>query len=263
MIHQSCRASPGSGSAARPICTWRLVFVTVPFFSGQAEAGRTTSAYFAVSVRKMSCTTRCSSLASASRACSTSGSDIAGFSPMMYMPLISPRMDRVHDLDHGEAALGVERGLPQRLEVLADLGVVDRLVVGVDHRDQAGVRGALDVVLAAERVQAGARPADLAGHQRQRDQAARVVGAVDVLRDAHAPEDDRRLGARVDARDVAQGRGVDAADRAPSSRAKIPDVLAQVLEIVGMRLDVLPVVEAFLDDRVQQRVQQRHVACRA
>ena len=35
---------------------------TVPSFSGQAEAGSTTSAYFAVSVRKMSCTTRCSSL---------------------------------------------------------------------------------------------------------------------------------------------------------------------------------------------------------
>ena len=40
MIHQSCRASPGIGSAARPICTCRLVFVTVPSFSGQAEAGR-------------------------------------------------------------------------------------------------------------------------------------------------------------------------------------------------------------------------------
>ena len=40
MIHQSCRASPGSGSAGRPICTWRLVLVTVPSFSGQAEAGR-------------------------------------------------------------------------------------------------------------------------------------------------------------------------------------------------------------------------------
>ena len=66
------------------------------------------------------------------------------------------------------------------------------LVVGIDHRDQAGVGGALDVVLPAQRMQAGAGPADLAGDQRQRDQAARVVGAVDVLRDAHAPEDHRR-----------------------------------------------------------------------
>ena len=34
MIHQSWRASPGSASAARPICTWRFVLVTVPSFSG-------------------------------------------------------------------------------------------------------------------------------------------------------------------------------------------------------------------------------------
>jgi hypothetical protein len=32
--------------------------------------------------------------ASASRACCTSGSDIAGFSPMMYMPRISRRLPR-------------------------------------------------------------------------------------------------------------------------------------------------------------------------
>jgi hypothetical protein len=39
----------------------------------------------------------------------------------------------------------------------------------------------LHVVLAAQRMQAAAGLADLAGHQAQRDQAARVVGAVDVL----------------------------------------------------------------------------------
>ena len=101
-------------------------------------------------------------------------------------------MHRVHDLDDGQPALVVERGLPQLLEFRADLGVLDRLVIGVDHRDQPGVGGALHIVLAAQRVQPGAGPADLAGDQRQRDQAARVVGAVDMLRDAHAPEDDRR-----------------------------------------------------------------------
>ena len=44
----------------------------------------------AVSVRKMSCTTRWSSAASDSRAWFASGSDMAGFSPMMYMPRILP-----------------------------------------------------------------------------------------------------------------------------------------------------------------------------
>ena len=62
-------------------------------------------------------------------------------------------------------------------------------------------------------MQPGARAADLAGHQRQRDQAARVVGAVHVLADAHAPQDHRALRRGVQARHVAQRLGVDAADR--------------------------------------------------
>ena len=72
--------------AWRPICTIRSVLLTVPVFSGQALAGSTTSARKAVSVRKMSCTTRCSRLASAWRAWFRLGSLMAGFSPMMYMP---------------------------------------------------------------------------------------------------------------------------------------------------------------------------------
>src|SRR3546814_18356557 len=70
----------------------------------------------------------------------------------------------------------------------------------------------LHVVLAAQRMQPGAGPADLTGGQRQRDQAAGVVGAVDVLRDAHAPEDDRPLGLGVEPRDLADRRRRDAAD---------------------------------------------------
>jgi hypothetical protein len=78
------------------------------------------------------------------------------------------------------------------------------LVIGQEHRDQPGIRGALHVVLAAQRVQPGAGPPDMAAHQRQRDQAARIVGAVDVLADAHAPEDHRRLGAPAKVRATAR-----------------------------------------------------------
>ena len=66
-------------------------------------------------------------------------------------------MHRVHNLDDGQAALVVERGLPQILKFGANVGVLDRLVIGVDHRDQPGVGGALHVVLAAQRMQPGAR----------------------------------------------------------------------------------------------------------
>ena len=92
MIQRSWRASPGGSIAWRPICTSRSVLVKVPVFSGKALAGRITSARYAVSVKKMSCTTRWSSIASDSRAWFASGSDIAGFSPMMYMPRTLPAL---------------------------------------------------------------------------------------------------------------------------------------------------------------------------
>ena len=96
--------------------------------------------------------------------------------------------------------------------------------------------------------------------ERQRDEAAGVVGAVDVLRHAHAPEDDRRLGAGVEARDFAQRLRRDAADLGHRLRREVADVFDELLEILGVRLDVLPVVEFFLDDRVQHGIEHRHVA---
>ena len=136
-------------------------------------------------------------------------------------------VDRVHDLDHGQAALGIELHAPGLLVLGADFRILHRLVVGEEHRDQAGVGSALHVVLPAQRMQAGAGTADLAGDQRQRDQAARIVGAVGVLRHAHAPEDDGAFGAREGARDLAQRVGVDAADRRHLFRREILDVLGE------------------------------------
>jgi hypothetical protein len=109
-------------------------------------------------------------------------------------------------------------------------------------------------------VQAGAGAADLAGEQRERDQAAGVVGAVDVLADAHAPEDDRGLGAGVEAGHLAKGRGRDAADRLHGLRREVLHVGGERLEIGGVGLDVLPVVELLLHDGVDHRVQHRDVA---
>ena len=106
-------------------------------------------------------------------------------------------MDRVHDLDHGETTHRIELLMPELFERRAQVGATDRLVIRQEHRNKTGIGGALHVVLAAQRMQPGAGTADLAGDQRQRDQAARVVGAVHMLADAHAPEDDRGLGTRI------------------------------------------------------------------
>ena len=81
-MRQSARASPGDGTAACRSWTLRSVFVNVPSFSAKLAAGSTTSASAAVSVRKMSWTTRKSRPRSASSTCVRSGSESIGFSPM-------------------------------------------------------------------------------------------------------------------------------------------------------------------------------------
>ena len=62
----------------------------VPSFSRYDDAGKMTSANSAVSVRKMSWTTRKSSAARALRTLLMFGSDRNGFSPSMYMPRTPP-----------------------------------------------------------------------------------------------------------------------------------------------------------------------------
>ena len=202
-------------------------------------------------MRKMSCTTRCSRCASAPRAWLRSGSDIAGFSPMMYMPLISSACTASMISTTVLPRLGSSVTPHAASYLRADLGILHRLVVGEEHRDQAGIGGALHVVLAAQRMQPGAGPADLAADQRQRDQAARVVGAVGVLRHAHAPEDDGALGAREGARDVAQHVRLDAADRRHLLGRERLHAFGELVEILGVGLDVLLVVELLGDDDVE------------
>ena len=170
--------------------------------------------------------------------------------------------DRVHGLDHGEAGLGGERRRPQLLEGGAVLRVAHRAVVGQHHRDEAGIRGALHVVLPAQRVQAGAGAADVAGGERERDQAARVVGAVHMLRDAHAPEDHRAFGVRIQAGDVADLVRRHAAQRRHGLGRHRRDVGGERLEALGARGDEVAVAQALADDDVEHGVEERDVAPR-
>src|SRR5262249_6805174 len=146
-------------------------------------------------------------------------------------------VDRVHDLDHGLAALRRQLHTPGLLVLGADLRILYRLVIGEKHRNETGVGGALHVVLSTQGMEAGAGPADLAGDERQRDQAAGIVGAVGVLRHAHAPEDDRAFGAGVGASDFTQRVGLDAADRRHLVGREVLDVLLPRLEALDIGLD--------------------------
>src|SRR5690606_9832839 len=165
-----------------------------------------------------------------------------------------PGGDGVHDLHDGQPGGGIQTAAPELFVDLAHRLVLHRLVVGEDHGNEAGVGGTLNVVLAAQRVQAGAGTADLAGGERQRDQAARIVGAVDVLADPHAPEDDRALGAGVEARDLPNGGRGDAADLFHLLGREVLDADLELFEALGVGLDVLLVVELLLHDRVEHGI---------
>ncbi len=138
----------------------------------------------------------------------------------------------VHDFDHGVAGLVVQLRAPEVLKPGVRRRVGHALVVGEHHRDQARVAGALHIVLAAQRMQAGAGFADLAGHRAQRNQAARVVGAVHMLADAHAPQNHRALGLGKCTRHFAQGLRRDAADRRHRLGAVALDVFSQRFVVV-------------------------------
>ena len=171
-------------------------------------------------------------------------------------------VNRIHHFDDGQAGLVGNPHAPQRLEVLTRGRAGHALVVRQHHRDQARVRCALHVVLSTQRMQAGARAANLPGGHRQRDQAARVVGAVHMLADAHAPENHRRFRRRIGTRHGADRCRINAANfRHPLGR-RLGHRRFQRIKAVNPRGDEVRIGQAFEQDDVQHAVEQRHVGIR-
>ena len=116
MISQSCRASPGGASACRPIWTRRSVFVNVPVFSGNADAGSTTSAKAGglgeEDLLHHQVLELCHRLARVAQVGighrRVLAHDVHALDPAGE--------DRVHDLDHRQPRVGIERRPPGGLE---------------------------------------------------------------------------------------------------------------------------------------------------
>ena len=89
----------------------------------------------------------------ASRACCTSGSDMAGFSPWMYIALITPSWIACMISTTVKPRFGASPGPQRCLNARADLVVLDAAIIWEEHRDEAGVRRALHVVLPAQWMQ--------------------------------------------------------------------------------------------------------------
>ena len=172
------------------------------------------------------------------------------------------RQGLVHDLNYGVAGLIVQRRTPKILEPVVRCLICDPLVVGVHHGDEAGVTGALHVVLAAQRVQAGARFADLSSNCDQGNQAAGVVGAMHVLAHAHAPQDHGAFGLGKLARYFAQCGGRYAANGRHGLRAVALDAVPQGFKVAGPVPNKGLVCQSFFNDGMNQCVEHGHVGVR-
>src|SRR5215470_9993663 len=103
-------------------------------------------------------------------------------------------------------------------------------------------------------MKAGAGTTNLAADERERDETARVVGAVGVLRYAHAPEDDGTFGTRKAAGDLTQRIGGNAANRLHLLRREVLHVLGELIKTFDVGLYVLLVVKFFADDDIEHGV---------
>ena len=165
----------------------------------------------------------------------------------------------VHDLDHGVARLVVQLGAPEVFKPGVCFGVAHALVVGVHHRDQARIAGALHVVLAAQRMQTGTGLANLAGDGGQRDQATHVVSTVDVLAHAHAPQNHGTFGGGIGPRDFAQGFCGHAANGGHGLGAVALDVGTQGFEVACALAHKGFIHQALFDDGVDHGVEHGHI----
>jgi hypothetical protein len=159
-----------------------------------------------------------------------------------------------------QPGLGRDRDAPGALEPAARDRIRDVLKAGELVRQRAHVAAALDVVLTAQRVQAGAPPPDLTGEERQVDEGQHVVDGVGVLGDAQGPADHRAIGAGVGVghrgdvvgRDPGQGRHA-------VERIVGEDVIAVGREAGGGAGDEGVVLEPGGQDRVGDAVGQGDV----
>ena len=174
-----------------------------------------------------------------------------------------PSWQAGHDLVEPVAGRLGHLHAPRLRELLAHLGIVDRLVAVEVGRVRAGVVQPLDVVLAAQGVEARRLVAEVPRHQHEVRERPDVVDAARVLGDAERVEDRRVPLGRVLARrgpDVLRGH---AGDLLGLLGRVAGNDLADGIEVVRELADVLLVLEPLLEDDVHHRVDQPDVRARA
>ena len=158
------------------------------------------------------------------------------------------------DFDGGEALAGGELRIPLLFEVGAEGLVLHGAIVGEVHGDGADVAGALDVVLAAQGVEAGAAAADVAGGEGEVDEGEAGLGAVGVLGDAESPVEGGLVGLADDVGGALEGGGRDAGEGFLAFGGPVADGGCDGVEILDAVGDEFFVHEAVADDDVEEGV---------
>ena len=169
----------------------------------------------------------------------------------------------VHRLEHVAQVPAVardDRPAPRRLEPRPSRGVLyDVLEARQLVRDRAHVAPALDVVLAAQRIQPAAVDAHVPGQQAQVDERHDVVDGVVVLGDPEGPADHGAVGLRVGVRDLADHAGRHAGHGRAALERPVGHALGVGLEVLGGTRDERVVLQVVRDDLAGDRVRQGDV----
>ena len=171
-------------------------------------------------------------------------------------------MNGMHDLYHGQSGLRIQHRPPGRFKFLKRKRIIHALVVGQHHWYQACVGGPLYIILPAQWMQAGSRPADLTTQQTQTDQAARIIRAMDMLRDAHAPENNGVLCLRIQTRHLANFLRGYATHRRHALGRIVHHILLDQLKIGSALSNKFLVNQLLFDHSKQHGIQQRHIRIR-
>ena len=148
---------------------------------------------------------------------------------MAQSALSFPFARRIHHLHQVQSFGFWQRCAPDVLEQCAPF--IERNHAGEVVRLAAHVRGALHVVLSAQRIHAAARFAEVAGEQREIDQAHHAFRALLVLGHAEAVKAHRGFRRRVKSRGAADEVSVDAANLCHFLRRKLPNEFAKFIPV--------------------------------
>ncbi len=168
-------------------------------------------------------------------------------------------LDGVEHLAQVQATRWRDRDPPGGIEGRPERIILDVLEARQSVGQGSHVSAALDIVLAAQRIEAAAVAAHMAGEQRQRDERQDIVDGVVVLGDAQRPAQDGSFGRGVAVGQLADGfRGHTGLPFGPVQRACL-DTLAIGLEAAGGPLDEGIIGQTGGDDLPSDRVGQGDV----